>query len=156
MAANDSAMGRGRDMKDQHRNSFMTDVSGATAVEFAMLFPLYVLLFLGMTSYGIFFGASHSIQQLAADAARVAIAGIDTTERRALAQAYITANADGYLFIESEKLTVAVGDNPVDPTQFHVALSYNAHDLPIWGLFDRLSMPDQVIVRRSTIRIGGI
>lgn len=143
-------------MRDQFRNNFMTQTSGATAVEFAMLFPLYVLLFLGMTSYGIFFGASHSMQQLAADAARAAIAGIDTTERRALAQAYIIANADGYLFIESDKLDVAVGDNPVDPTQFNVDLSYDAHNLPIWGLFDRLSMPDQVIVRRSTIRVGGL
>lgn len=149
-------MVRAEEMKDQKGNRFKTDTSGATAVEFAMLFPLYVLLFLGMTSYGIFFGASHSIQQLAADAARAAIAGIDTTERRALAQAYIIANADGYLFIESDKLNVAVGDNPVDPTQFNVALSYDAHHLPIWGLFDRLSMPDQVIVRRSTIRVGGL
>lgn len=135
---------------------FSTATSGATAVEFAMLAPLYLLLFLGMTAYGIFFGASHSVQQLAADSARAAIAGLDSTERRQLAEGYIARNASGYLFIVPAKLQVRVGDSPADPNQFDVEVSYDARNLPIWGLFDRLAMPDTTISRRSTIRIGGM
>lgn len=121
-----------------------------------MLFPLYLLLFLGMTAYGIFFGAAHSVQQISADAARAAVAGLDPAERRTLAETFIERNAAGYLFIDPAKLVVTVGDSAADSGQFDVNITYDAGNLPIWGLFDRLSMPDQIISRRSTIRIGGI
>ncbi|RVD33089.1 pilus assembly protein, partial [Mesorhizobium sp. M4A.F.Ca.ET.020.02.1.1] len=58
---------------------FRADAVGTTAVEFAMLAPLFILLLLGMVAYGIYFGASHSVQQIAADAARTAIAGLNQT-----------------------------------------------------------------------------
>lgn len=132
------------------------EASGSTAVEFAMLCPLYLLLVLGMTAYGIYFGASHSVQQISADAARAAIAGIDAAERRQLATGFIARNAGGYVFIDPERLTVQVGDSTVDGSQFNVAVSYDASVLPIWNLFDRLKMPGQTIRRSSTIRIGGI
>src|SRR5690606_34172903 len=90
-------MGR---MGEISRKHFFGNVSGATAVEFAMLFPVYLMLFLGMTGYGIYFGASHSVQQLAADAARAALAGLDTAERRRLADGFIRHNAAGYPFID--------------------------------------------------------
>ena len=37
--------------------------------------------------------ATHGVQQIAADAARAAIAGLDEDERRALAAGFIAANA---------------------------------------------------------------
>lgn len=132
------------------------DISGAAAVEFALLLPLYLLLVLGMTAYGIYLGAAHSVQQLAADAARTAIAGLDTQERRDMAQRFIERNADGYLFIDRRKLVIEVGDSVKDDTQFNVSISYDATDLPIWGLWDGLPMPSRIIQRRSTIRMGGI
>ena len=45
-----------------------------------MLAPIFVLLLPGMVAYGIYFGASHSVKQIAADAARTAIAGLNQTE----------------------------------------------------------------------------
>jgi Flp pilus assembly protein TadG len=50
---------------------FRADTAGTSAVEFAMLAPLFILLLLGMVAYGIYFGASHWVQQIAADAARM-------------------------------------------------------------------------------------
>ena len=83
-----------------HRpRSFAAGTSGTAAVEFALLLPLYLFLLLGMTAYGIYFGAAHSVQQLSADAARTAIAGLDAQERQRLAHSFIERNADGYLFI---------------------------------------------------------
>ena len=130
--------------------------SGSTAVEFAMLCPLSLFLIMGMTAYGIYFGAAHSVQQLSADAARVAVAGLDPLERRQLAAGFVERHAGGYLFINASKIAVEVGDNSHDGTQFDVTVTYDASELPIWGLFDRLAMPDTTILRRSTIRIGGI
>lgn len=138
------------------RRNFPTETSGAAAVEFAFLLPLYLFLILGMTAYGIYFGAAHSVQQLSADAARTAIAGLDAQERQDMARRFIERNADGYLFIDKRRLAVDVGDSGNDATQFDVTLSYDATDLPIWGLWDRLPMPNRTIQRRSTIRMGGI
>jgi Flp pilus assembly protein TadG len=135
--------------------TFAPERSGSTAVEFALLCPLYLFLILGMTAYGVYFGAAHSVQQISADAARAAVAGVSMDERRALASGFVSRHADGYLFIELAKVSVELNSQP-DATQFNVVVSYDASDLPIWGLFDRLSMPSKVIQRRSTIRIGGI
>lgn len=129
---------------------------GAAAVEFAILAPLFIFLMLGMVGYGIYFGAAHSIQQLAADAARTAIAGLDEAERRSLAQLFVTRNAAGYAFIEPDRLTVDVHDSVADGSQFIVGVSYDASNLPIWNLFSGLAMPTTTITRSSTIRIGGL
>ena len=140
-----------------HRlRSFAPAISGTAAVEFALLLPVYLLLLLGMLAYGIYFGAALSVQQLSADAARTAIAGLSAQERQTLAQQFIERNADGYMFIDRRKLVVETGDSSVDESQFDVTLRYDAAELPIWGLWERLPMPERVIQRRSTIRMGGI
>ena len=130
--------------------------SGSTAVEFALLAPLYIFLLMGMTAYGIYFGASHSVQQLAADAARTAIAGITTDEREELAGGFVARNAAGYPFIDPSRLLVRVNASPTDSNQFDVVIRFDASRLPIWGLFEGLPIPDKIIEKRSTIRIGGI
>ena len=135
---------------------FLTERRGTAAVEFAILSPLYLLLLMGMTAYGIYFGASHSVQQIAADAARVAISGLDEAERQTLARDFVARHARGYVFIEPEALSVEVADDPVDASQFVVAVAYDAGGLPIWGLFEGLAMPGKTIRRTSTIRVGGM
>lgn len=137
-------------------HSFAASRSGTSAVEFALLSPLYFLLMFGMAAYGIYFGASHSVQQLAADAARAAIAGISPAERRAIASEFVARHASGYAFVNVARVGIELGDNPSDSTQFVIGVTYDARDLPIWNLFDGLPLPDMTIVRRSTIRIGGI
>lgn len=135
---------------------FTSDRTAAAAIEFAILAPLYLLLLMGMIAYGIYFGASHSVQQLSADAARASVAGLTTAERKQLASGFIASNAAGYPFIEPERLVVEIGDSSVDSSQFDVIVRYDAAHLPIWNLFRGLSLPDQTISRRATIRIGGL
>ncbi|MEO3998498.1 TadE/TadG family type IV pilus assembly protein [Mesorhizobium sp. CAU 1732] len=135
---------------------FAVSTRGATAVEFAVLMPVYLLLLLGMTAYGIYFGASHSVQQISADTARAALAGITAEERKALALDFVDRHASGYLFIDRAKLTIEAADSQQGNGQFNVTVRYDASELPIWNLVDRLAMPSQTILRRSTIRIGGI
>ena len=135
---------------------FQHDRSATAAVEFAILSPILILVLLGMVAYGIYFGASHSIQQLAADAARTALAGLSESEREALVTEYIDRNAGKYPFVDPHKLVVEANDSTNDGSQFVVSLSYDASSLPIWGLFNGLVMPDTTIERASTIRIGGL
>ena len=133
-----------------------SDSSGVAAVEFAILCPVYLLLVLGMTAYGIYFGASHSVQQISADTARAAVAGVNAADRATLAFGFVERNAGRYLFIDPDRLTVDVADSTEDGSQFNVTVRYDASALPIWNLFSGLAMPAQTILRRSTIRIGGI
>lgn len=132
-----------------HRNN------GAAAIEFAILAPVFILLLLTFIAYGIYLGAAHTIQQLAADASRAAVAGLNETERRSLAAAYIHSSALDGTFLDLSKLTVDVETDPSDTNQFTVALSYDASDLPIWSLYSFV-MPDSTIRRYSTIRVGGV
>lgn len=139
-----------------HFKDFGSCRRATSAVEFALLAPLFIFLLLGMVAYGIYFGASHSLQQISADAARTAVAGLDATERQTLVSQFIAANAAGYPFIDALKLTVAADDSTADANQFVVSVTYDARDLPIWNLFRTLPLPDTTISRRSTIRIGGL
>jgi len=132
------------------------DRHGTSAVEFAILSPLFVLMLTGMTAYGIYLGASHAVQQLTADAARTAVGGLDAAERAALATGYISRNASGYAFIDPAQISVSAAPSPADPAQFVVSVRYDARHLPIWSLLPDLPMPTVVIERRSTIRAGGI
>lgn len=139
-----------------HLNRLKRDATGVAAVEFALLCPVYLFLVMGMSAYGIYFGAAHSVQQIAADAARAAIPGLTAPERAELATAYVARNAQGYAFIEPARLAVEVGDSGAQEGQFDVMLRYDAGGLPIWNLLERLPLPGKTIRRHSTIRIGGI
>lgn len=131
------------------------DNKGAAAIEFAILAPVFILLLLTFIAYGIYLGAAHAVQQLAADASRAAIAGLNATERQSLATAYIRSSSLDGTFLDLDKLSVKVETDPSDVNQFTVALSYDASGLPIWSLYSFV-MPEHVIHRYSTIRVGGI
>ena len=135
---------------------FIRNNSAASAIEFALIAPVFLLLLMGMIAYGIYFGAAHSVQEIASDAARTAVAGLNSTERQQLAQDFIDKNAGNYSFVDGKKLTVKVGDNVKNPNQFNVEVSYDATQLPIWNMFPDVIMPSSTIVKTTAIRIGGI
>jgi Flp pilus assembly protein TadG len=139
-----------------HRASWVRDDRATSAIEFALLTPVFLLLLTGMLAYGIYFGAANSLQQLTADAARVAIAGLNETERNRLVEAYLDNNADQYLLIDSTHLTYTIRDDTSDPNQYLVTLRYDASELPIWNLYVPLPLPSSQIAYSSTIRRGGI
>lgn len=129
---------------------------GAAAIEFAILTPVFLLMLMGMLAYAIYFGAAHAVQQLAADAARTAIAGLSRAERDYLVTQFIEHNAGAYGLLDPERLSHSIGDNPADPNQYMVTLHYDAAHLPIWNLYPPLPLPSQQIVYGSTIRRGGL
>lgn len=135
---------------------WVRDTRGTSAVEFAILTPVFLLLVTGMLAYGIYFGAASSLQQLSADAARTAIAGLNETERNRLVRTFLDNNAGDYLLIDRSLLTFSIGDKPGDTSQYQVTLRYDASQLPIWNLYPPLPLPNASIASRSTIRRGGL
>jgi Flp pilus assembly protein TadG len=114
------------------------------------------MMLCGMLAYGLYFGAAHSLQQLAADAARISIAGLDSAERDRLVGSYLDRHAGDYMLLSRQYLTYAIGDDPSDPTQYRVALRYDVVELPIWNLYPPLPMPSRYMVYGATIRQGGL
>lgn len=138
------------------RAGLLRNTRGASAVEFALLLPVYLLLVLGMVAYGLYFGAAHSVQQLAADAARSAVAGLNPPERDALVRQFVARNAASYPLLDPDRLVVDPGPSPFDPDQYLVVLRYDASALPLWNLYPPIPLPHPVITHRSTIRNGGV
>lgn len=131
------------------------DISGASAIEFAIIAPFFLLILMTMIGFALFLSVSNSIQQVAADAARTAIAGLNSAERQKLAKDFIASSLAGYALLEPEDLTVTVSDDPANPDQFTVTVEYDASHLPIWNLYS-FAMPSSQIRQFSTIRLGGV
>ncbi len=121
----------------------------------AIVAPIFIVLMSGMIAYGIYLSACHSVEQIAADAARTAVAGLDNSERQTLITDYAKRNGGAYGVLDTRHLNLSVADSTDGAPQFEVLATYDARALPIWNLFSLIPMPSPVIERRSTIRMGG-
>jgi Flp pilus assembly protein TadG len=128
---------------------------GTAAVEFAMVAPIFLMLMLTFVGFGIYITAANGVQQIAADAARTAVAGLSSTERSKLATDYVTNSSMNYFMLDAKKLQVSVASDPNNANQFTVSIIYDASGLPIWSLYSFV-LPQAQIKRFSTIRLGGI
>lgn len=135
--------------------SILANRKGTAAVEFAIIAPLFLLVVFSIISYGLYLSTANTIEQMAADAARTAVAGLNETERQALATRYIETTTSAHPFLDRTKLAVSVKDDLANKNQFTVSLSYDAGSLPIWTLFS-FALPEPDIRRYATIRLGGI
>lgn len=134
---------------------FSKNERGAAAVEFAIIAPMFFLIVFSIIGYGIYLSATYAVQQIAADAARTAVAGLSQTERKTLATQFIQSTTMNYAFIDKAKLAVDVQDDASNTNQFTVTIAYDSAALPIWNLFS-FALPDPKIKRYATIRLGGI
>jgi Flp pilus assembly protein TadG len=134
---------------------YFDDRAGASAIEFAILAPVFLLVLLTMVGFGIYLSAATSIQAITADAARTAVAGLNETERTKLAEDYIKQSTLDYYLLSADRFSITVSDDPHNTQQFTVAIDYDASNLPIWSLYS-FALPEKRIKRFSTIRIGGV
>jgi len=139
----------------QCADAMLRDRTGASALEFAIVLPVFLLIVLGILTYGIYLGSVHSVEQLAADAARASVAGLSDSERTQIATQHVTTNANGYPLLNASKVEVEAGASPLDASQFRVLVRFDASDLPIWIMAGIVPMPDRMIERTSVIKRGG-
>src|SRR5690606_36567346 len=108
-----------------------------------------------LIAYGVYLSVAHSVQQIAADAARTAVAGLNPAERVTLVNRYLDSSRLDYSFINRANMHVAITDDPGNPDQFTVSISYDSSDLPIWKLFT-FALPQEKIERYATVLVGGL
>jgi Flp pilus assembly protein TadG len=133
----------------------LADRTGASAVEFALVAPLFIFVLIGIVTFGTYFGMVHSVQQLASEAARASIGGLDQEERAELASAAVEALAPSYPLISPARLEVDTATDPENPDFFRVRLTYDASASAIWAFDGLVPLPSSQIERGAAIRRGG-
>lgn len=130
------------------------DTRGTTAVEFALVAPIFLALLLGIIGFGQIISVHHGLQQLAAEAARASIAGLSDAERDALARQFVAANAGAYVSLDAARIQVSTTATAPPQSATEVTLSYDLGDALIYRLAPAM-LPDPTVRRSAAIQRGG-
>lgn len=128
---------------------------GAAAVEFAIIIPVFLMIVFGIITFGAYLSVVHSVQQLAAEAARASVGGLSDAERVTLAEANIRSHVGAYILIEPARLMVEQATTDSLTATFSVRLRYDAAGMFIFQLPNFVPMPPPQIVRSAAIQRGG-
>lgn len=138
----------------RRRNVFSNE-SGATAVEFAMVAPIFLVILLGIVSVGYIFGVHHELRQLAAEAARASVAGISNAERESLATGYVSKAIPSYSLLSTRRMTMTTQVRLAPAPSFHVVMTYDLSGTFPYQLGSLLPMPSPRIEKRAVVGLGG-
>jgi Flp pilus assembly protein TadG len=133
----------------------LRDRSGVAAIEFAIVGPLFFLVLMGVLIFAIYFGTVHSVQQLAAEAARATVQGLTETERSELAKNQVATIVGSYPLIDRNYLTVTAATSPADANLFNVSIRYDASRSIVFAFEGLIPMPPKTIARSAVVRRGG-
>lgn len=129
--------------------SLSHDRRGSVLVEAAFALPLLIGLLFGILIYGSWFMTAHSIQQAANDAARIALAGLDDTERQALVDQTLTRSLAGSTLVDARLLHVATSTTG---GYYSVRLTYDLQAAPLFRA-SPIPLPTTSIQREAIIRV---
>jgi len=144
----------GKHMRRARRTGIGAAEHGVAAVEFAIIANVFILLLTGLSGFGVYLSASHSLQQLAAEAARSAVGGITQSEQEDLARSHIATKAGSHAFLKSEHLGATVS-HP-DGSVISVTISYDTSHLPVLNMLTGLNLPQGTMQATSTVRVGSV
>jgi Flp pilus assembly protein TadG len=120
--------------------AFSRDRKATSAVEFALVAPLLLMLVAAILAYGSIFATSISLQQMAAEAARATIGGLSDAERQALAQAKLADISDKYPMLKADNLGIAF-DTGISSEISRLTLTYDMTGHPAYALDKLLPLP---------------
>lgn len=125
-------------------------------MEFALVAPLLLLLFAGITLFGICLGAAHNLRQIAAEAARASVAGVTDAERASLAQGIVDRSLGAGSMFRPGSVAVQVGANPLDATLYTVTLRFDATTLGLNAFSRILPLLPSLLTSTISVRRGGL
>ncbi|MBT0671297.1 pilus assembly protein [Novosphingobium profundi] len=126
-----------------------SDTRGAVLVEAALALPVLITLLLGVITYAGWFMAAHTLQQVANEAARASVEGLDALERRQIVDATVADSVLHAGTLDPDLVTVRTG---IDGQYFRVTLSY---DVTRSGMFQNslVPLPGPTIDREATVQL---
>lgn len=129
---------------------FLSDQRGAALVEAAFVFPILIMLMMGIASYGQYFMIAHTVQQAANEAARAAITGIDEADRKNLIKASIDSSIAATPSIDRKLVTSTVSRSD---DYYTVTVSYDTAQNKSLQSTSILPMPTGAVRRQSTVKL---
>ncbi|MFC4725644.1 TadE/TadG family type IV pilus assembly protein [Glycocaulis abyssi] len=135
-------------------STFLRDARAVSAVEFALLAPLMILLLAGTIAYGLLFSTHISLQQLTAEAARSSIAGLSADERVSIVERHVADTLPRYFLLDPDRASVAVEIPRAGFTEIVVRYDASAH--PAYVFRGLLPLPTDQVIYRQVIRDGGL
>jgi len=138
-----------------HRPAFHRDATGTSAVEFALVLPILLMMCAAIIGYGYVLGLYHGVQQIASEAARAAVAGLTDAERDRLARAFVAAHSGGYSFLDPARLSVTTLAAGEPAPAFQVSVVYDFSDSFVHRLGTLVALPHPLIARTAVIQRGG-
>ena len=136
----------------RRRKSLLCDTRGASAVEFAIVAPLAMIILFGMIAYGLIFPVHLSLQHLLAETGRSTIAGLSDAERRNLAETFFDAQIDSFPLLDANAADLQVTD---DGRFTRIVITYSVEHHPAYALEGLIPLPASPYTYRQTIRNGG-
>lgn len=109
------------------------DSGGASAIEFAIVAPVFFTLVFGIAIYGAYFASLSLVNEIAYEAARATVAGLSDSERASLAQARANELIKTFSgFLNANAITVASGPQPGG--LYTVTVDYQFDELGLNGM----------------------
>ena len=133
----------------------MLDNHGTSAIEFAIILPVFVAMLFAILAYGSYLSVVHGLQQLTAEAARASVGGLTDSERAAIARSNIGSNVGSYIFLTPQQLTLTSAETDPATSTFSVTVKYDASNLFVFSLPTLVPMPSPIIIRTASIQRGG-
>jgi Flp pilus assembly protein TadG len=128
------------------------DRDGASAVEFAIISPLALLILIGTIAYGLIFSVHLSLQHLIAETGRATIAGLGNAERTRLARDHFNAKIEAYPLLDPSAARLDIND---DGYFTEVVITYSVEGHPAYIFAGLLPLPESPYTYRQIIRNGG-
>ncbi len=123
---------------------------GTVLIEAAFALPIMVALMFGILIYGTWFMTAHSLQQAANDAARAAVAGLNTTERRTLVDQSINAARAAFPVPAAQTINVTTTESS---GYYRVTLRYDMNNAPLLAAIP-VPAANRMLERSAVVRIS--
>ncbi len=118
--------------------------SGTAALEFALVAPAFMMITLGILTFGLYFGSLIAVTNAAAEGARASVAGLNDTERGSLAtQAAQTTFATYAPFLMQNYMSVSTQADPKNAKRFQVSVTYDFNSFDILKVSSLVPLPVQ-------------
>jgi Flp pilus assembly protein TadG len=128
---------------------------GSSALEFALIGPIFTMLLFGIVVYGIYFATWILVTEAASEAARASLAGMSATERQSLATTTATQLASAYApLVNPSSLSVSF-PTPSNPNLFSVSIAYNFANSSLSSLINFIPLPTTTPSVTVTVSNGG-
>jgi Flp pilus assembly protein TadG len=137
------------------RSSYPIGESGASAVEFALVLPLFVLMIFGLICYATIENMYIGTQQLVSEAARASVAGMSDTERSNIVTSFISNNIGSYAFLDPKKISVTSATISANPSTYQVNITYDMSGSFVYQFSNILPLPSPTIQRKAVVLNGG-